>query len=216
MPYNPQTHHRRSIRLQGYDYTTPGAYFITLCTHQRQCLFGDIVDGQMQLNAWGRIVADEWLKSATIRQEIELDEWVVMPNHFHGIVFIQSIETDRSVGANGDSVGANGRSPLQVSRHDRSPQPGVAPSMQPRSLSSLIAGFKSATTKHINIARKAPGTPVWQRNYDHIIRNEDALHQIRDYVQTNPCRWEGDRLHPAFHSGSRPSSFFVFTGLNRL
>jgi len=85
MPYNPDIHHRRSIRLPGYDYAQPGAYFITACTHNRECLFGDIVDRAMRLNDVGRIVAEEWIKTGTIRPEITLDEWVVMPNHFHGV-----------------------------------------------------------------------------------------------------------------------------------
>src|SRR4028118_1039178 len=126
MTYNPKKHHRRSIRLQGYDYSETGAYFITFCTYQRECLFGEIINGQMRLNQYGQIVAEEWGHSSAIRQEIELDVWVVMPNHFHGIVVIQSV-------GNRHSVGANGRSPLQ----------GVAPPMKPRSLSSLVAGFKS-------------------------------------------------------------------------
>jgi len=79
---------RRSIRLQGYDYSRAGAYFVTICTQNRECLFGDIVHGEMRLNDAGRVVADEWLKTAEIRTEIELDAWVVMPNHFHGILVI--------------------------------------------------------------------------------------------------------------------------------
>jgi len=84
--------HRRSIRLKGYDYSQAGAYFVTLCTHGRACVFGEIVDGQMRLNDAGRIVADEWMKTADIRREIQLDQWVVMPNHFHGIVWICRID----------------------------------------------------------------------------------------------------------------------------
>jgi REP element-mobilizing transposase RayT len=101
MAYNPAKHHRRSIRLKGYDYTQSGAYFITICADRRQCLFGDIVDGRMVLNQYGMVVADEWQKSVLIRREIKLDIWVVMPNHFHGIVIINN------------NVGANGRSPLR-------------------------------------------------------------------------------------------------------
>jgi putative transposase len=106
MKYDPNIHHRRSIRLPGYDYSQSGAYFVTICAYQRQCLFGDVVDGQMVLNQYGAIVADEWQKSSVIRREIELDAWMVMPNHFHGIVIIQNIvgkNRDRIVGANGDA-----------------------------------------------------------------------------------------------------------------
>ena len=86
-----QPRNRRSIRLAGYDYTAAGAYFVTICAHNQECLFGDVMDGAMMLNDAGRIIADEWEKTAMIRQEIELDEWVVMPNHVHGIVMITNI-----------------------------------------------------------------------------------------------------------------------------
>jgi len=205
MKYDPNKHHRRSIRLPGYDYSQPGAYFVTICAYQRQCMFGDIVDGQMRLNQYGAIVADEWQKSSTIRQEIELDEWVVMPNHFHGIVIINNPvgandnpvgandnpvgANDNPVGANDNPVGANGRSPLH---NDPTSQ-----RMKPKSLSSLMAGFKSITTKKINILRDTPGTPLWQRNYyEHIIRNQDAMDKIRQYIIDNPVSWGIDQLHP--------------------
>ncbi|MGP1383331.1 MAG: transposase [Thainema sp.] len=190
MKYNPDKHHRRSIRLKGYDYSSPGAYFITICTHQRECLFGNIVDGEMQLNPFGEIVAEEWLRSQNIRQEINLDAWVVMPNHIHGIVFIQG-KTSQQVSDNSSQVsdqprnpvGANGHSPLQR--------------MASRSLSSFITGFKSTATKRINILRDMPRTPVWQRNYyEHIIRSEESLEHIRRYIQTNSANWNNDQLHP--------------------
>ncbi|MEO0014714.1 MAG: hypothetical protein RLZZ535_3103 [Cyanobacteriota bacterium] len=176
MKYDPDKHHRRSIRLPGYDYSQTGAYFVTICAYQRQCLFGEIIDGQMILNQYGAIVADEWQKSSIIRQEIELDGWVVMPNHFHGIVIIAN------------TVGANGRSPVQNN----------APvQMKPKSLSSLMAGFKSITTKKINILRDAPATPLWQRNYyEHIIRDRDAMDKICRYIINNPMSWSIDQLHP--------------------
>ena len=183
MKYDPDRHHRRSIRLKGYDYSQPGAYFVTVCVHQRQCLFGNVVDGQIQLNQYGAIIAEEWQRSSVIRQEIELDAWVVMPNHFHGIVIINS------VGANhGNCVGANGRSPL----HDY-----ARPRMKPKSLSSLMAGFKSIATKKINILRDAHGTKLWQRNYyEHIIRNQDGMDKIRQCIINNPMSWSIDQLHP--------------------
>lgn len=192
MPYHPDQHHRRSYRLQGYDYSAPGAYFITLCTYQRQCLFGDIIDGQMQPNDFGQIVAEEWQKSSDIRQEIELDEWVLMPNHFHGIVWITSPDSPMD-------VGAHRRAPLRTQSHPHQ-SAGIA-ERKPKSLSSLVAGFKAITTKRINQLRNAPGTPVWQRNYyDHIIRNQDALQTIQQYVQTNPQKWQIDQLHPEIPS----------------
>jgi putative transposase len=91
MKYDPDQHHRRSLRLPGYDYSQPGAYFELYCVHQRQCLFGEIIDGQMRFNQYGAIVNDEWQISSIIRREIKLDAWVVMPNHFYGIVIIKNI-----------------------------------------------------------------------------------------------------------------------------
>ncbi|MGD1716047.1 transposase [Dapis sp. BLCC M172] len=180
MSYDPQKHHRRSLRLKGYDYSKAGAYFITICTYNRQTLFGEIIDGKMQLNQLGEVVAEEWERSAQMRQEIELDYSVIMPNHLHGIVIINN------VGAN-DNVGANGRSPLR---------------MKSRSISSLMAGFKSAVTKRINRIpyhgeQLTTPVPVWQRNYyEHIIRNETSLNQLRQYIIENPLKWEIDQLHP--------------------
>ena len=178
MKYDPAKHHRRSIRLRGYDYSQAGYYFVTICCYRRQRLFGKIVDGAMQLNQYGEIVKNEWHQSSLIRQEIELDEYIIMPNHFHGIVIIKP-------------VGTKGLSPLPSSARS------THPSMKPRSLSSLMTGFKSAVTKNINIIRNAPGTPVWQRNYyEHIIRNENALNNIRRYIINNPLSWHVDQLHP--------------------
>ncbi len=132
---------RRSIRLKGYDYTQAGAYFVTICTQGRACLFGEVVNGEMRLNEWGEIVREEWFRSAQIRQEIQLnlDEFVVMPNHIHGIVWFV---------CDGISVGVHGRAPLPVQRILRS-------------LASFIAGFKSAVTKQINEQCSTPGMPVW-------------------------------------------------------
>ena len=164
-------HPRRSLRLRHYDYAQVGAYFVTVCAHERRCLFGDIVDGAMRLNDVGRIIADEWHKSARIRAEIELDTWVIMPNHFHGIAIITHSRGDRPVAPTGPP---------------------------PRSIGALMAGFKSASTKRINAARGTPGACVWQRNYyDHVIRNEANLHRIRQYIADNPARWAEDPENPA-------------------
>ncbi len=157
--------HRRSLRLKNYDYAQSGVYFVTTCTYHRQCLFGNIVNGIMHLNECGVIVRDEWLRSAKIRNEIVLDEFIVMPNHFHGIVIIEKCDVNCA-------VGAHGRAPLHRS---------------PRSVGSFLAGFKSIVTKRINELRQAPGQPVWQRNYhDRVIRNECELNHIRNYIINNP------------------------------
>jgi len=169
-------HHRRSIRLQEYDYSQVGAYFITLCTQNKACLFGKIAEGAMHLNRIGLIVAEEWMRCAVIRQEIELDEWVVMPNHIHGIVIINH------------AMRTTSRSPLQDA---------AKPGLVPKSLGSLVGGFKAATTKRINEIRHTPGIPVWQRNYyEHVIRNEDELSSICQYIEENPLKWEMDRENP--------------------
>ena len=177
---------RRSIRLHGYDYSTPGAYFITIVTHRRRHVFGHIVNGEMRLNEWGRIARAEWLKTPAIRPEIKLDEYQIMPNHMHAIIHI--VEQDNGfVGAtrhaqstidNIENVGAHGRAPLRRTE---------------RSLGSLIAGYKSAVTKRINRTRRTPGAPIWQRNYhDRIIRDERELARIRKYIRNNPLRWDMD------------------------
>ena len=176
----PKPHQRRSIRLKGYDYSQPGAYFVTLGSYQQECLFGTVSAGEMQLNQFGQIAADEWAKSPEIRREIGVDFFVVMPNHLHGILWI--------VNSDGQStqVGAHGRAPLQ---HNKLWRP-------PKSLGSFIAGYKSTVTKQINQVRNTPGTPVWQRNYyEHVIRSDQALQAIRDYIDQNPLRWELDRYN---------------------
>lgn len=177
MGHDPGSHHRRSIRLPGCDYAQPGAYFVRLCTRDRECLFGEIVEREVRLNAFGEIVRTEWIRTAKIRPSVRLcdDELVVMPNHIHGIIWI----------VDDDNVRATGGSPVRP----RGPDPG--------SVGAIIAGFKSAVTRQINTLRKTPGAPVWQRNYyEHVIRNEDALHAIRVYITENPLRWTLDRYYP--------------------
>lgn len=182
MTYDPKKHHRRSIRLKGYDYTQPGAYFVTMVTHQHQLLFGDILNGDMAFNYIGHIVKAEWLRTTEIREYVILDEYVIMPNHLHGIIIIADNETP---------VGATGGSPLLQT--DAQPPQGVPP----HSLGAIIAGFKSAVTKQVNRILNTPGAPLWQRNYyDHIIRNEKEWDNIRKYIQTNPANWETDHENP--------------------
>ena len=177
MKYNPKIHHRKSIRLKNYDYSRPGLYFITICTQGQLHLFGEIVDGEMVLNDVGRRVWDEWRKSEKIRDEIKIHEFVVMPNHLHGIVEIV--------------VGANGRSPVQSPVH--SP---VKKSMQTRSIGSLVAGFKSSFTAKINRIDGMPKRQLWQRNYwEHIIRNENEYQRIAQYIMDNPKKWALDKLN---------------------
>ncbi len=168
---------RRSIRLEGYDYSRPGAYFVTLCTHNRECLFGEIADDTMLLNSYGQIAEEEWLRSAEIRAEVEMDVFVVMPNHVHGIVWM------KERGAVDAAQWAHGRAPLRRQR---------------RSLGSLVAGFKSGVTRRVNALRCSPGGRVWQRNYyERIVRDEGELERIRQYIIDNPIRWALDDNNPA-------------------
>lgn len=178
MKYNPEHHHRRSIRIQGYDYSKTGIYFVTICTHQRQCLFGEIRNEKMILNQIGKIVTQEWLKSAEIRQEIVLDEWIIMPNHLHGIVGIDKKDDNDFKGDNNKGASL---APLQKDKQ------------KPKSLSSFVGGFKSSVTKIIKPICDHPNPVIWQRNYyENIVRDENQLNQIRQYIINNPQKWDED------------------------
>ena len=175
MTYDPAKHHRRSIRLPAYDYAGPGTYFVTIVTYHRKCAFGEIAAGQMRVTEIGAMVREEWLRSAEIRLEIALDEYVIMPNHVHGIVIIRD-------------VGAHGHAPLPMRTRQR----------PARSLGSFVAGYKAAATRRINVIRGTPGHPVWQRNYyERVIRGDAELNRIRQYIADNPASWEEDIENPA-------------------
>jgi REP element-mobilizing transposase RayT len=183
--------HRKSIRLKEYDYASPAEYFITICTYERGCLFGEITRERMHLNPLGLIVQEEWLKTQIIRPEIELDEFIIMPNHLHGIIIIKETH-----------VGTHGRASLRgITTPDASmlrinPQAAFL-QRQPRSLGAIIAGFKSSATKRINVERKMPYAPVWQpRFYEHIIRNDKDLNNVREYIINNPLQWHVDEENP--------------------
>jgi len=170
-------HHRRSIRLPGYDYSQPGEYFITLCTHQKRLLFGEIVGEEMVLNTFGNIVVSEWRKTPTIRKEIELGVYQIMPNHFHAILHLY----------NNEIIGTGDR-PVAPTELGQTLTKPVGP--KPKSLGALIAGFKSSVTTQINTLRHTPGTALWQRNYyEHIITTDKEYIQIEDYIQNNPANW---------------------------
>ena len=164
----------KSNRRPFWDYSRFGWYFITICTQNKEHYFGEIVDGEMILNNIGNMVNDEWKISENIRKEITLDCFVVMPNHLHGIVIINNVET-------------NGRSSL----------PTVKFRMKPKSVSSLLSGFKSSTTSKFNTIQKTIKQPLWQSNYyDHIVRDDDDLKRIRRYIKENPQNWYRDRNNP--------------------
>ena len=189
MKYEAQTHHRRSIRLKGYDYSQPGAYFVTLVTNQREEIFGEVANGGMRLNQLGEIVHAEWLKTAEIRSNVELheDEFVIMPNHVHGIIWI--VETQ--------SVGATHR--VVRATHRVAPTKGT---LVPNSIGAILAQFKSITAKRINVLRDTRGVTVWQRNYyEHIVRDQTDMENIWNYINTNPLHWQDDQLHPSTPPG---------------
>ncbi len=173
MPYDPEKHHRHSIRLRDYDYRQEGAYFVTVCTADRGELFGNINDTmEMCLNEYGKIVGESWAGLAERYPYVVLDAWVVMPNHLHGILLI----TDK------------GGSPTEGGSR-------TAPTER-KPLGRLIGAFKTMSAKVINQQRDTPGAPVWQRNYyEHIIRNEAGLNAIRQYIQSNPANWRQDNLY---------------------
>ena len=185
MKYNPEIHHRRSIRLKGYDYTQPGAYFVTFCTYQRLHLFGEVVDGNMVLNDRGKIARDEWFKTAELRPYVKLyeDEFVIMPNHGHGIIWIE------------ENVGAlRGNAQLQVEQERAERCSAPTKSVAPRSLGAIVRAYKSAVTYAVNKLENQRGAVLWQRNYyEHIIRNNRELNNIARYIVNNPRNWQLDR-----------------------
>lgn len=171
MKFNSNIHHRRSIRLQGYDYSQVGAYFVTIVAWQREMLFGEIVNEEMGLNDFGKIVSEKWGWLETQYEYVELGEWVVMPNHFHGILIIHD-----------DGRGGSRPAPTPIKR---------------KPLGGLIGAFKTVSTKEINLLRNAEGQVVWQRNYyEHIIRNEPEMDRISRYIESNPSRWMDDDENP--------------------
>jgi REP element-mobilizing transposase RayT len=171
---NPEVHHRRSIRLRGYDYSRAGAYFVTLCVRDRQPILGTVVEDRVDHTDCGRAVADSWRWLAERYPHVDLDEWIVMPNHLHGIVVIW----DAALG--GSETGPTRRKPL----------------------GGMVGAFKTVSTQRVNLLRGRLGEPVWQRDfYEHIIRNETELDRIRRYIANNPLQWALDRENPAATPG---------------
>jgi putative transposase len=185
----------RSIRLKGYDYTRDGAYFVTVCTHGRAHVFGTVVNDEMRSNACGREVARCWVWLAEQYPYVRMDEWIVMPDHIHGIVVI----TD-GMNANeprrGGSRTAQTRTASPAEFVD-GPNVGmnhsgsVPPKRKP--LGRLIAAFKTVSTRRVNDLRSTPGANLWQRNYyDHVIRDDLSLLRTREYIVRNPSLWRPD------------------------
>lgn len=199
MKYDPQKHHRRSIRLKGYDYSQQGAYFVTLCAHNRECLFGEIANGEMQSNEIGEIVVTCWMQLPNHFRNIELDSFVVMPNHIHGIVVIVH-EPARyaDVARRGEAfTDANGLSDASANVN-ASPLQNMPHGTRPRSLNAIVQNFKSITARHIHKIPSYAERIIWQRNYyEHIIRNDRDLERVRAYIENNPVNWQKDENYHA-------------------
>jgi len=205
MSYDPDRHNRQSLRLPEYDYRAPGAYFVTICTANRRCLFGTVIDAQMRLNDYGAIVAEEWRRTEQVRDRVVSDTFVVMPNHTHGIIIItdppddaDDDSNDRSeLASNDDADNNRGRdSPAVHPYHGKNPNRTFGGAIA-GSLSTIMRQFKSMVTKRINRLRDTPDGDVWQRNfYEHVVRNRNALQRIRRYIRQNPAQWDTDRIHP--------------------
>jgi putative transposase len=185
MSYNPETHRRRSIRLKHYDYTQAGFYFITLCVQNKESLFGEIIEDQMILNSAGAMIEAQWLALQHRFPNIQLQEYIVMPNHFHAII---------EVGGNANNGQPQGIAPTALNVN--------------KSIGDMIGAFKSITTVEYIRGIKTHhwqsfDDKLWQRNYwEHVIRNEQSLNDIAQYIINNPENWEMDKLRPSIETMS--------------
>jgi putative transposase len=208
---NSNIRNRCSIRLKGYDYRLPGAYFITLVSWQRECSFSEVVDGRIQLNAIGKIIQKEWRQLERHFSQIQLDAFVVMPNHVHGIIVIDTVgegypsfvrathpsadeirdTNDILVDQMKDNLDGSPRQGARLqTRHPNGPQTN--------SLGAMIGQFKSLATKRIWALAEINRHPIWQRNYyEHIMRDNLEYRRIIQYIETNPLQWHDDQLHPS-------------------
>ncbi|MCA9886532.1 MAG: transposase [Anaerolineae bacterium] len=173
---------RRSIRLPYYDYTDEGAYFITICVAQYHCLFGQVGDRGVALNRVGQIALTAWKELPTHFSRIQLDQFVVMPNHVHGILFF----SDKL--QNLEQTGPQNAASLHPLR--------TFGPLKAGELGTIVRSYKSAVTRQVNLLRQTPGHVLWQKNYyEHVVRDEPDLNRIRDYILTNPSRWVADKYY---------------------
>ncbi len=200
MPFDPMyfygTYRVPSARKPGRDYTS-GSYFITICTHERRPWFGRIRDGRVELSRAGEIVGGEWRTTGIVRPYVTLDEWVIMPDHFHGIVTIRSwdVMPRASVETSRRDVSTTTHEPTLINA-----QPSLSNHLRPRSLGAIVNQFKSVCTKHIRAAGFSDF--AWQPNYyDRIIRDADAMESVRTYIKNNPVKWwKKHHPNPLYHT----------------
>jgi putative transposase len=192
-------HHRHSIRLPGYDYAQEGCYFVTIVSKDREPIFGNIVDGVMQLSEVGRIVEFTWHDLENHNPDIGLDEFVIMPNHIHGIIQIYPPVGAGSKPAPGSIPTTDwAGQPLAQTTRQGAQTAGPAPTKNTGiPLSEIVRQFKTFSAKRINQLRGTPGIAVWQRNYyDHIIGSDREYESIAAYIMENPLKWSTDEENP--------------------
>ena len=188
---------RKNLRLKHYDYANDGAYFVTICANNRECLFGDIVDGQMHLNDAGLMIENLYQDLENKFANIQCGEYVIMPNHFHCVIHIQNDDIKQNVESVQNNVGV-----VSCANPLLGQQQGIAPTK----LSNIVGAFKSLTTNaYINGVKTKNWQPfdkrLWQRNYyEHIIRTEKSYNEIIRYIVDNPLKWELDQLNPNFEN----------------
>jgi len=204
--YDPRMHHRRSIRLRDYDYSQAGGYFITICTHERQCLFGEITDGKMVMNQFGDLADQLWVDLDNRFPNIELNEYVIMPNHMHGIINIHGDNSIVEAGFTHAPIAqtygftpapiahTNGFAPAQTDQINRTTV-GATARVAP-TVGDIVGAYKSrVANEYLRIykSKKIYMGKLWQRNYyEHIIRSETELNRIRQYIINNPLNWQTD------------------------
>jgi REP element-mobilizing transposase RayT len=205
MRYDPEKHHRRSIRLKGYDYTSPGGYFITLVAQGRVCLFGKIAKGEMQYSERGQIAYEYWLAIPDHFHNAELGAFVIMPNHMHGIIILkESLDASRrrDIIYIEPHMGTTCRAPTEASM-DRAPTEASTEHFQKPvvgSIPTIVRTYKAAVTRKI-VAQFGGMPDLWQRNYyEHIIRNDDEHKRIHLYIESNPLHWISDEENPEMKS----------------
>ena len=201
MPYNPNIHHRRSIRLKGYDYSQAGLYFITICIQDRECFFGNIVNGEMILNDAGKMADNEWGKIPDRFINVQLHEHIVMPNHFHAIMeIVGATLVVAPVGTTVAPVGTTVAPGNEIVGNENGQPQGIAPT-KPKTVGDIVGAFQSiVTVEYIRGVKQLDWPPfngkLWQRNYwEHIIRDEQSYHRISNYIINNPNNWKGDKFH---------------------